>query len=121
MNNPYHPYMNAAAWQGMSSQPGQPGAGLSPPYASYVHNNGMNNPAIMPAATATNANNASRFVKGVLIGAAVAYILSNEKVQQSTIKTAVKAWSLMQGGVEEMKERFRDAEAELHAAQMQDE
>jgi len=28
---------------------------------------------------------------------------------------------MMQGGLEEMKERFRDAEAELHAVQMQDE
>lgn len=57
-----------------------------------------------------------RFIKGALVGAAAAYLLSNESVQQNAIKAAVKAWSLLQGGIEEMKERFRDAEAELHAA-----
>ncbi|QTR49285.1 hypothetical protein [Candidatus Thiothrix anitrata] len=56
-----------------------------------------------------------RFVKGVLIGAAAAYILTNENVQRTAIKSAVKAWSLLQGGVEELKERFQDAEAEIRA------
>jgi len=59
-----------------------------------------------------------RFIRGALMGAAVAYLMTNEQVQQSAIHGAVRAWSLVRGGVEEMKERFRDAEAELHAAQM---
>jgi hypothetical protein len=58
-----------------------------------------------------------RFMRGVLIGAAAAYLLSNEQVQQAAIRGMVQVWSLVQGGVEEMKERFRDAEAELHAGQ----
>jgi hypothetical protein len=58
-----------------------------------------------------------RFVRGVLIGAAAVYLLTNENVQQAAIRSVVRVWSLVQGGVEEMKERFRDAEAELHAAQ----
>jgi translation initiation factor 2 alpha subunit (eIF-2alpha) len=61
-----------------------------------------------------------RFIKGALIGALATYILTNEKVQQGAIRGAVKAWSLVQGGVEEMKERFRDAEAELHAGRMEE-
>ncbi len=61
-----------------------------------------------------------RFVKGALIGAAAVYLLSNEKVQHSVLKSAVKAWGLLQGGVEELKERVRDAEAELHAEEMLD-
>ncbi|MCP5277761.1 MAG: hypothetical protein H6935_05280 [Thiobacillus sp.] len=56
-----------------------------------------------------------RFLKGLLIGAAAAYLLTNENVQRTAIKGAVKAWSLLQGGVEEMKERFHDAEAEIRA------
>jgi hypothetical protein len=56
-----------------------------------------------------------RFLKGLLIGAAAAYLLTNESVQRTAIKGAVKAWSLMQGGVEELKERFHDAEAEIRA------
>jgi hypothetical protein len=56
-----------------------------------------------------------RFFKGLLIGAAAAYLLTNENVQRNAIKGAVKAWSLLQGGVEELKERFHDAEAEIRA------
>lgn len=58
-----------------------------------------------------------RFLKGLLIGAAATYILTNENVQRTAIKGAVKAWSMVQGGVEEMKERFQDAEAEIRAAE----
>jgi hypothetical protein len=58
-----------------------------------------------------------RFLKGLLIGAAAAYLLTNESVQRSAIKGVVKVWSLLQGGVEEIKERFQDAEAEIHAAE----
>jgi translation initiation factor 2 alpha subunit (eIF-2alpha) len=34
-------------------------------------------------------------------------------VQKNAIKSLVKLWSLFQGGVEEIKERFKDAEAEI--------
>lgn len=60
-----------------------------------------------------------RFVRGAAIGALAVYLLTNESVQQATIRSLVRLRSLVQGGVEEMKERFRDAEAELHAAQAQ--
>jgi hypothetical protein len=53
---------------------------------------------------------------GALVGAAAAYLLSNESVQRTAIRSVVSLWSTLQGGVEEMKERFRDAEAELHQA-----
>ncbi|MFT4080030.1 hypothetical protein [Rhodomicrobium sp.] len=53
-------------------------------------------------------------VKGVVIGAGLTYLLTNETVQRNLIGAAVKLWSTLQGGVEEVKERFRDAEAEIH-------
>ncbi|AGA91595.1 hypothetical protein Thimo_2898 [Thioflavicoccus mobilis 8321] len=58
-----------------------------------------------------------RFLKGMLMGAAAAYLLTNESVQRSTIKGAVRVWSALQGGLAEIKERFHDAEAELGAAE----
>lgn len=58
-----------------------------------------------------------QFIKGLLIGAGVTYLMSNEKVQQKMVKTVVQGWTMMQGGMEEMKERFRDAEAEIQAEQ----
>lgn len=56
-----------------------------------------------------------RFLKGLLIGAAAAYLLTNESVQRTVIRGAVRTWSLLQGGVAELQERFQDAEAELRA------
>jgi hypothetical protein len=37
-------------------------------------------------------------------------------VQQSAIKGAVNVWTLLQGGVAELKERFHDAGAEMRGA-----
>ena len=58
-----------------------------------------------------------RFLKGLMIGAAVTYLVTNEQVQRTAIKGIVKTWSLLQGGIEEVKERFGDAAAELHHSQ----
>lgn len=55
------------------------------------------------------------FLKGMLVGAGVSFLLTNEAVQKNLIRTAVRLWSVAQGGVEEVKERFRDAEAEIKA------
>jgi Na+/H+-translocating membrane pyrophosphatase len=78
-------------------------------------------PGTPVAATTTSSHLTNpRFLKGALFGALAAYLLSNETVQQNMIKAAVRTWSMVQGGVEEMKERFRDAEAELHATHVQD-
>lgn len=101
--------------------PGGPGygAGYGAPY--------------LPATPAVNANQErqqnppffnvgnERFLRGLLMGAAATYILTNEKVQRSTIKGMVRVWSTLQGGVEELKERFQDAEAELRATEDEDE
>lgn len=62
-----------------------------------------------------------RFLKGALFGATAAYVLSNETIQQNAIKAAVGVWSMAQGSIEELKERFRDAEAELHASRSAEE
>jgi hypothetical protein len=125
MNNPYFPYRHTAPWQSAPQTQGgrQPG-----PYLGYPQPGAYGAPFAyqqsIPVPLQTANNNSSltnpRFIKGAIVGAVAAYLLTNESVQQGAIKVAVKAWSLVQGGVEEMKERFRDAEAELHATQMQD-
>ncbi len=127
MNNGYyHPYYAAYPYAAPDTPLGgnavSPYAPPMPPgYApSYAMPGAYPAAAAIPTVRNTNLLTNPRFIKGALIGAAVAYLLTNEKVQHATIKTAVKAWSLVQGGVEEMKERFRDAEAELHAADQQE-
>ncbi len=53
------------------------------------------------------------FLKGAAIGAIGAYLLTNEKAQKTIFKTIAKATTLVQAGVEEMKERYEDAKAEI--------
>ncbi len=131
MNNPYlHPWPYPPA---VGMAPGQPPVPPQPaaypgnlysaqpyPVGSYYPQGAALMTTPMASAPTGNALTNSRFIKGALIGGLAAYLLSNENVQQSAINGAVKAWSLLQGGLEEMKERFRDAEAELHAAQAQE-
>jgi hypothetical protein len=125
MNNPYPPYRHTAPWH---VAPQTQGGWQLGPYSGYPQPVTYGVPVAyqqsIPVPLQTTDSHSSltnpRFIKGALVGAVVAYLLTNESVQQGAIKAAVKAWSLVQGGVEEMKERFRDAEAELHASQMQD-
>ena len=85
----------------------RPGAGAMP---------GSGYPASSASSSFLNLGN-DRFLKGLLIGAAAAYLLTNESVQRTAIKGVVKLWGGLQGGVEEIKERFHDAEAEIQASE----
>ncbi|QBF82791.1 YtxH domain-containing protein [Shewanella maritima] len=58
-------------------------------------------------------NSKTHFMMGLAAGAAVAYLLSNKKLQQSVSSTGEKAWSAVRGEVEELKERLEDTQAEL--------
>lgn len=59
--------------------------------------------------------NNAEFVKGALIGAAVGYLLTNEKAQKTIMKAVAKGGEMLQMGVEEVKERFEDVKAEMKA------
>ncbi|MFP4280783.1 MAG: hypothetical protein ACLFQI_12400 [Halochromatium sp.] len=103
----YHAGYYPAAYQ---PAPMAPQAGMS---AGVRPGGGYPTPATQPFFNLGN----DRFLKGLLIGAAAAYLLTNEGVQRTAIKGAVKLWGGLQGGVEELKERFHDAEAEIQAAE----
>lgn len=59
--------------------------------------------------------NSAAFIKGALIGAGVAYIMTNKKAQEALFKAIVKVGNLIQAGSEELKERFEDVKAEVEA------
>lgn len=72
--------------------------------------------AVIPAPPSTLASwfdytNAS-YIKGLLVGAGAALLMTNPTVQTAVVKGAVAAWSAVVGGIEEIKERVRDAKAE---------
>jgi len=53
------------------------------------------------------------YVKGLLLGAAAVYLLTNPRVQRAVVKSAVAMWTTVQGGVEEVKEQIQDIKAEM--------
>ena len=53
------------------------------------------------------------YLKGFVVGAGIALILSNPTVQKVLISGAVKCWNGVQSGVEEVKEKVKDIKAEL--------
>ncbi|WP_242464034.1 hypothetical protein [Thiococcus pfennigii] len=116
----YHPSYPQSYGQGSAGpQPGQAhgpmAGGAYPGYPQQAYHGGAPQGAYAarPAAPFFNFSN-DRFVKGLLIGAAATYLVTNEGVQRAVIKGVVRTWSMLQGGIEEIKERFEDAEAELH-------
>ena len=59
------------------------------------------------------------FVKGALIGAAVTYLLTNKKAQDTIFQAFGKGSELFQAGIEELKERYEDTKAQMRAQQEQ--
>lgn len=86
-------------------------------------NYGLGYPPFAVPATADPASNPSSFLgmnlsdsqfwKGALIGAGVVLLLTNESLQKGLLKAGAKAFSTAQRGVEELKEKFEDIQAEL--------
>ncbi|BCX79176.1 YtxH domain-containing protein [Campylobacter sp. 19-13652] len=59
--------------------------------------------------------NTAGFLKGLAVGAIGAYLLTNEKAQQTLFRAIIKGGALLNAGFEELKERFEDAKAEIAA------
>lgn len=59
------------------------------------------------------------FVKGALIGAAVTYLLTNKNAQETIFKVFGKGSELFSAGMEELKERYEDAKAQIQTQQEQ--
>ena len=86
--------------QGMGPMPQQPTAD-----GGFLQN--------MPAFLRTG--NTEQFLLGALIGAAAAWVLSDEELRGKIVKSAMKLYSGVAGGFEEMKEQMADIRAEVEA------
>ncbi len=94
--------MNFTSAQDSSAQFGQ---SMMAPFSSAN--------AVAPKANNTILGMNTSLLKGLLVGASVALVATNPKVQKAVVGGAVKAWSAVQASVEEMKEQVEDAKAEL--------
>ena len=54
-----------------------------------------------------------QFWKGILLGAGVTLLVTNETVQKAIMKSVAKVYGAVQGGVGELKEKFEDVQAEM--------
>lgn len=58
-----------------------------------------------------------QFLVGALIGAAATYVLSDEALRAKLIRSGLKLYSELAGGMAELKEQAADIQAELAAEQ----
>ena len=57
--------------------------------------------------------NTEQFLLGAMVGAAAAWVLSDEELRGKIVKSAIKLYAGVAGGFEEMKEQMADIRAEV--------
>ena len=77
--------------------------GLNPLQNSQINN------------SAKNSFTSGDFIKGALLGAAVTYLLTNKNAQETIMKAFGKGSELFSAGIEELKERYEDAKAQMQS------
>ena len=58
-------------------------------------------------------NGKNQFLLGLLVGAGAAWILSDEELRGKVLRTLMKGYAQLAGGVEEIKEQMADIQAEM--------
>lgn len=85
------------------------------PNNPYINNNTQNpQNAQNVFSNLESSNQKQDFLKGALIGAVATFILTNEDAQRAIFKGFAKITSLFESGIEELKERYEDAKAEVN-------
>ena len=90
-----------------------------------INQNPYVNPNLNPLQNSVQQTNANTqngffnadFVKGALLGAAVTYLLTNKNAQETIFKAFGKGSELFSAGIEELKERYEDAKAQMQSHQ----
>ena len=89
------------------------------PYINQNFNPLQNNTQqSIPASSSVQSGfNNGDFIKGALIGALATYLITNKNAQETIMKTIGKGSELFSAGIEELKERYEDAKAQMQANQ----
>lgn len=62
-------------------------------------------------------NRSDQLLLGLVLGAAVTYVLSDDELRGRIMKSGVKLYSSLAGGLAEMQEQMADIQAEVAAEQ----
>lgn len=92
-----------------------PTADLGVQNTNPYYQQNVQKPVNNPADSLLGTFDTKQFLVGALVGVAGAYLLTNENAQKAIFKTVAKGGAMFSAGLEEMKERFEDAQAELEA------
>ncbi|MFW5735137.1 MAG: YtxH domain-containing protein [Oceanidesulfovibrio sp.] len=114
MSQQYNPY--GVYYTQQAQQPGQQHAQYPnyQQYPAYQANQSYDSMCVSPAGAQSWLNfRDGHYLRGFIIGAGVAVLLTNPSVQQAVVKGAVTLWTSAQGAVEELKEKVQDFRAEM--------
>lgn len=118
-------YASAPAGAGPAfNQPGMAGlnAGLGgaqnpDPTAAYLNAAGLDAGLLQGLPNLLRSRHTEQFLLGLVIGGAAAWVLTDEELRNKLLKTGLKLYSGLMGGLEELKEQVADVRAELDAEQ----
>lgn len=87
------------------------------PAAAYLKAAGLDTSLLQGLPNALRSRHTEQFLLGLLIGGAAAWVLSDEELRNKLLKTGLKLYSGLMGGLEELKEQVADVRAELDSEQ----
>lgn len=97
---------------------GAAGLGMATdPAAAYLKAAGVDAGFLQGLPNALRSRHSEQFLLGLLIGGAAAWVLSDEELRNKLLKTGLKLYSGLMGGLEELKEQVADVRAELDSEQ----
>ena len=112
-NNPYDINIE-------STRPKTAQTGININQNPYINQNFNPLQQSIPASSSVQSGfNNGAFIKGALIGALATYLITNKNAQETIMKTIGKGSELFSAGIEELKERYEDAKAQMQANQEQ--
>lgn len=128
MGKKKHKHMKQAGWgePGYGAAAGMGGMGADPYGAAGLGAMngmgpgaapGMNNGFLHGLQGLVGSRHTEQFILGALLGAAAVYVLGDEEMRAKLVKTAMKLYSGVAGGFEEIKEQMADIKAEVAAEQ----
>lgn len=113
----YHEDPQAYVQQPVQGAPQDPNAGAYAYYPQTLPAQAPANyvPAARPATFPGMNVTAPAFWTGAVVGAGLTLLVTNERVQKTMVKAVSRVMAATSSGIEEMKEKYEDAKAEVEA------
>lgn len=108
---------NQPAMGGLNAGLGGAGTQTPDPAAAYLNAAGLDAGLLQGLPNLLRSRHTEQFLLGLVIGGAAAWVLTDEELRNKLLKTGLKLYSGLMGGLEELKEQVADVRAELDTEQ----